>query len=122
MNSSARTRAWLSSLRRELGHAFRLPSRRPLTEAERGIVERLADQIVRRRLGVPAAFFIESVAPLHFVGSQVLAFLSPVVQAVFGADRVEGVVALLEKPGALETLRAEIESRTASAGQGAQRP
>jgi len=45
------------------------------------LINAVAGRVVRMRLGVPAVFFLESTKPLSFIGSQVLVFLQPFVEA-----------------------------------------
>ncbi len=51
-------------------------------ETER-ILNKAADEIVKRRLTVPAIFILESCRPLNFIGSQALIALEPFIQAIF---------------------------------------
>lgn len=51
-------------------------------ETER-ILNKAADEIVKRRLTVPAIFILESCRPLNFIGSQALVALEPFIQAIF---------------------------------------
>ncbi len=47
------------------------------------ILNRAADEIIKRRLTVPAIFILESCRPLNFIGSQALIALEPFIQAIF---------------------------------------
>ncbi len=51
-------------------------------ETER-ILNKAANEIVKRRLTVPAIFILESCRPLNFIGSQALIALEPFIQAIF---------------------------------------
>lgn len=59
-----------------------LPEDIDQNETER-ILNRAADEIIKRRLTVPAIFILESCRPLNFIGSQALIALEPFVQAIF---------------------------------------
>jgi len=45
------------------------------------LLDAVAKRVVGMRLAVPAVFFLESTKPLSFLGSQLLIFLQPFVQA-----------------------------------------
>jgi hypothetical protein len=90
-------------------HAFRLPSEEKLTEAERGWIRSVAERVVRRRMGLPAALLTESLAPVQYLGAQALVFLGPVLKTVVPAGRYDQFVSLLARPAALTELREAIE-------------
>jgi hypothetical protein len=52
----------------------------------------------------PALMVLESGRPLNFLGSQVLAFLSPFLTLVFSREEYERFVDFLEKRGSLPLL------------------
>ena len=106
---SKKRRDWWRRLWAELRHAFVLPSERPLTEKEKAWLATVAEKIARRRLGAPALFLLECLRPVHFVGSQALVFLSPVFKIAVPPQQYDGFVALLERPGAIDELVAQIE-------------
>lgn len=60
---------------------------------------------------VPAIFFLESVKPLSFVGSQALHFFEPMVHAFFQAREYERFALLMERRDNLEALLVKIEAR-----------
>jgi hypothetical protein len=60
---------------------------------------------------VPAIFFLESMKPLSFVGSQALHFFEPLVHAFFRMDEYERFAALMERRENLEVLLVKIEER-----------
>jgi hypothetical protein len=76
------------------------------------MLDELADAIVRRRLGTPALFFLESMRPLGFIGSQLMIVLRPLV-AVAWPDprRWDQVQRVLEVRGATELLCRRLEAR-----------
>ncbi len=86
-------------------HAFAVEGPRQEPDpAERELAERLARCIAQRRLQAPAAMLLESSRPLNFIGSQVLAFLSPFATLVFSPEEYERFVRLLEKRRGIDLL------------------
>lgn len=82
-----------------------------LTDEERKMLDELADGIARRRLSPLALFFLESMKPLGFVGSQVMHFFRPVVSAIWSNPvTYDQVSAVLERRGSIELLLRRIES------------
>jgi len=84
------------------------PPRAPEDEA---LLDRLAVLIVRHRMTVPAIFFLESVKPLSFLGSQALHFFEPMVRAFFNVQDYERFALLMERRENLEALLVRIEAR-----------
>ena len=83
-----------------------------LTDDERALLDQLADGIASRRLTSAALFFLESVKPLGFVGSQVMIFFRPVVSLVWHDPvRWDRLSALLERRGSIELLLRRLEAR-----------
>lgn len=60
------------------------------------ILKRIADEIVKRRLTVPAIFLLESCSPLNFVGSQAMLALEPFVRAIFDFPNYRKFALLME--------------------------
>lgn len=83
-----------------------------LSPDDLAILDELAGAIARRGLGTPALFFLESMRPLGFVGSQLMLVLRPVV-AIAWPDprRWDAVQRVLEVRGATELLCRRIEAR-----------
>ncbi len=83
-----------------------------LTEEERGLLDKLAEGIVKRRMTPVAVFFLESMKPLGYVGSQLMVFLRPIIQSIWSNpstyDRLAGI---LERRGSLELLLRRIEAK-----------
>jgi hypothetical protein len=76
------------------------------------MLDELADAIIRRRLGTPALFFLESLRPLGFVGSQMMVFLRPIVSLIWAdPKRWDQVARMLEVRGSIELLAQRIEAR-----------
>lgn len=80
---------------------------------ERGkeLLAKIAHQVVKRKLTVPAIMFIESVKPLSFVGSQVLIFMQPMVQAFLNRKEYDEFAVLMEDRENVELLLQEIEKQ-----------
>jgi hypothetical protein len=83
-----------------------------LGDEDRSFLDQLADGIASRRLTSAALFFLESVKPLGFVGSQMLVFLRPIV-AIIWTDpaRWDRLTAILERRGSIELLLRRLEAR-----------
>jgi hypothetical protein len=60
---------------------------------------------------VPAIFFLESMKPLSFVGSQAMHFFEPMVHAFFPVRDYERFAILMEQRENLEVLLVKIEAR-----------
>ena len=81
------------------------------------LLERLADLTVRHRMTVPAIFFLESMKPLSFVGSQAMHFFEPFVHAFFPVRDYERFALLMERRENLELLLVKIEGKDDTARQ-----
>jgi len=66
---------------------------------------------------VPAIFFLESMKPLSFVGSQAMHFFEPFVNAFFTVRDYERFALLMERRENLEALLVKIEVRDDEARQ-----
>ncbi|MCK4414102.1 MAG: hypothetical protein KAY32_11205 [Candidatus Eisenbacteria sp.] len=74
------------------------------------LINAVAGRVVRMRLGVPAVFFLESTKPLSFVGSQVLVFLQPFVEAFLTIRNYQRFAALIEDRENIERLIQRVEA------------
>ena len=92
-------------------HAFAMPPDRPLSADDVVLLERVADAVVRRGMAAPAVVFLESMAPMNFLGSQAVHFFTPLLDVVFPQREVERVALLLERRDSLMRLAALIENR-----------
>jgi hypothetical protein len=82
-----------------------------LTDAERTLLDDLASGLQRRRLASPAMFFLESMKPMGFVGSQLMHFFRPMIAVVWSDPvRYDQVCAILEKRGSIELLVRRLEA------------
>jgi hypothetical protein len=73
------------------------------------LTDRVADFIVKRRMASPAIMAIESLKPLHFLGSQALYFLAPFAELIFSPKEYEEFAAMLEHREYVELLVNKIE-------------
>jgi len=73
------------------------------------LIERLAKRIVAMKLSAPAIFFLESMKPLSFLGSQALVFLQPIVQSFFNFKEYDILIRTLEERENVEKLICSIE-------------
>ena len=83
-------------------------------------MERMADAIVKRGMEAPATIFLESMAPMNFLGSQALHFFTPIIDLVFDAKELEQVARLLECRESAARLIALIEAKSATKRASAQ--
>ena len=73
------------------------------------ILRRVADEIVSRRLTVPAIFLLESGRPLSFIGSQAMIVLEPFVRAIFDLPNYRKFALMMERRENVEKLITMIE-------------
>lgn len=79
-----------------------------LTDAERELARWLARELVDRRLGGPALFLLDSLTPMNFVLSQVMAFFSPVINILSDQSKIDRFQEMLEKREAIPYICVEI--------------
>lgn len=83
-----------------------------LDDEERALLDKLADGISKRRLTPAALFFLESMKPLGYVGSQMLHFFRPIVQTIWtNPATYDRIAAILERRGSIELLCRRLEAR-----------
>lgn len=75
------------------------------------LIDKFAQEIVDRGLAVPAIFFLETVKPLSFLGSQAMVFFEPIIQSIFAFKSYKEIYLLLEKRRNVELLLQEIEKK-----------
>jgi hypothetical protein len=103
--------------RTALAHAFAVDQApEPLAPGDLALLDRLAAAIVARGLAAPAAFFLESLSPLNFLGSQVLHAAAPLLDVIGNAQDAERLATVLERREAAGLLQARIEAAAARAG------
>lgn len=102
-------------LRQECLHAFALaPQQRSLSTQDMALVEKIARQLVQRRMEIPALLFMESLGPLNFLGSQIMQGLRPFLELVCDAKEIQQLAALLERRNSVEQLITLLQDQTAS--------
>jgi len=76
------------------------------------LIERIAGEIVKRRMATPALLFLESIKPLSFFASQAMHMLRPFIVAatVGNPASYERFVLLMEKSEGMEKLIDSIET------------
>jgi hypothetical protein len=82
----------------------------PQPDDEAAVLEKVAEQVVKRSMTVPAIIFFESVKPMNFIGSQAMVFFEPIVQSVFNFKDYDTLRQALEKRETLENLIQRIEA------------
>jgi hypothetical protein len=85
------------------------PPSQSLDQDDDALLDSLAKRIVALRMETPAIFFLESVKPMNFVGSQAMVFFRPLLTAFFPAAKLDRLSAALEKRETIEFLIQKIE-------------
>ena len=73
--------------------------------------EKIADKICKHGLQTPAVFFLEMTKPVSLLGSHVLVFFGPIINAFIQAENYYRTVEVFEEPGNIERLLKAIEHR-----------
>src|SRR5690348_16838763 len=88
----------LRKLHTAIKHAFSTqPAAAELSSEDLALMERIADALVARGMGMPAMMFLESMGPMNFLGSQALHFLTPLLECAFEGKDFDRVASLLER-------------------------
>lgn len=78
--------------------AFSLESSTQTLSAEdECLLEKMATVIVHRKMSTPTIFFLESMGPMNFLGSQALHFLTPILSVACPTKELEQAARLLER-------------------------
>jgi hypothetical protein len=102
-------------LRQEFHHAFALaPTEPAFAPEEIALLEKIAALVVKRGMAAPAVLFLESSAPLNFLGSQMLHGLKPFLELVSDPTEMERLAAVLERRDSIARLIALIQERAAT--------
>lgn len=80
------------------------------TPEEATLVERVAEEVVKRRMSQPALLFLESSRPLAGVGAAAMHFLQPFVSVVIKQTTWSTLATFLERSGSVEYLCLRIEA------------
>lgn len=90
-----------SKIRDAFGHAFAV-EREPLTTAQVELVERLAEEASRRRLGPLVAAGAELLRPVAGVTGHSVTFFEPLLAALVPPEKVTAARELLQHPDAID--------------------
>jgi len=94
-------------------HAFAAePATSALSTDDVKFMERIADALVKRGMGAPAALFLESMGPMNFLGSQALHVLTPIIECAFDGKDMERLARLLERRDIVSRLITLIEAKS----------
>lgn len=80
-----------------------------LSAHQEEILTKIAQKVISWRMSVPAILFLESVKPLNYVGSQMMAFFEPFVQTLFSWKDYDEFRRMMEQRGTVERLLQKIE-------------
>ena len=80
-----------------------------ICQQQEEILTKIARKVVHWKMSVPAVLFLESVKPLNYVGSQMMAFFEPFVHALFSWKDYDEVRKMMEERGTVEKLLQRIE-------------
>ncbi len=91
-------------LRNWLRHAFAVETAESFapTVAEQELIQRVATEIARRGMTLPAVVMLESSRPLSGLGGQAVRFVEPWFAAVTNAAGLKVLADLLERPGGMD--------------------
>ncbi|MCZ6679748.1 MAG: hypothetical protein O7E52_21160 [Candidatus Poribacteria bacterium] len=73
------------------------------------LLTKVAQQIVKRRLTVPAILFLEICKPINFIGSQILIALNPFLQSICNTAEYQKFALIIERDENVELLIQLIE-------------
>lgn len=73
------------------------------------LINKVAEQVVKRGLETPATFFVEMNRPLSFIGGQALVFIAPVLGVIFDQRTIEEFARLMEDRKNIDRLLDKIE-------------
>jgi hypothetical protein len=109
--------SWLTDLLGErltqlFRHAFALGTKAPpFSPEEKALLEKVAFLVHRYGMTTPAIILLESVAPLNFVGSQLLYCLGPILESALPSIELDKIARILERREAIPLLRQLIEEK-----------
>ena len=106
-----RVRSWVNTGLRGWKHAFDIPEEEDelLDPRQNVALERISSVIVDRGLTTPALFFLETIKPLGFIGSQVMVFFRPFVEAFLSTATYDAFQSVLERRDGVELLIRQLE-------------
>lgn len=83
--------------------------KKELTPQQEEILIKIAQKVIHWKMSVPAILFLESVKPLNYVGSQMMAFFEPFVQTLFSWKDYDECRRMMEERGTVNKLLQKIE-------------
>ena len=86
-----------------------------LTPQQEEILTKIAQKVVHWKMAVPAILFLESMKPLNYIGSQMMAFFEPFVQTLFSWKDYDELRRMMEERETVERLLQKIEKIDAEA-------
>lgn len=94
-----------------LKHAFAVESAAVAvpTAEQSSSIDLICREIVRRGMTLPAQMFIESSAPLHYLGGQTLRVFEPFLGVLVDPAAVRNFAAFVEQRGAVEYICQRLE-------------
>ncbi len=81
-----------------------------IQEDEIALFEKLAKEIVERRLTVPALMLVESFKPLNWVSSQLMLLVEPITVYLFNIKELQILRRAFQKRDAMELFAKKIEA------------
>lgn len=73
------------------------------------IIDKAAHFIVERKMAAPAIMMIESLRPLHRIGSQIMYFIEPFAEIIFNQKEYQEFAVLLEDQNNVKALMSRID-------------
>ncbi len=100
-------------MRNWLKHAFALESPDAVAPSatQSQVVDLICREIVRRNMVLPAQMLLESSAPMHYLGGQILRFVEPFLGVLLEPAGIRDFAAFLERPGAVQYLCGRLDER-----------
>ncbi len=85
----------------------------PAADREK-LLDRIAHEVVKRRLETPTILFLEMNRPLAGIAGQGIIFSAGMLAPIFGLNNVQRVSKLLREPGGVDALLDRIEALSKS--------
>ena len=78
------------------------------------VLDKMADFIIKKDLGVIAIMYIESMRPLHRISSNFITFFEPFLNLVVSGNNLQTIRSCLEEDKYMDYLLERIENKKAS--------
>jgi hypothetical protein len=102
-------------LRQEFRHAFALtPVNEQFSREDIALLEKITRLITQRGMAAPALLFLESLGPLHFLGSQVGHGLKPFLDLICDPAELDRLATILERRDSVDRLVVLIQEQTST--------